>query len=71
MVLTLVSLREKIESVLQETLFKPKPLLEDTVTETMEKTLEIRDDLLARVKAIRNKDESINICPEQNIKQVA
>ncbi|QQP40802.1 Uncharacterized protein FKW44_014970, partial [Caligus rogercresseyi] len=49
--------------------FQPKTLLEETVTDTVEKVLEIRDDILTRTKAIRTEDESVPICPEQNIKQ--
>ena len=45
--------REKIESILQDTLFQPRPLLEETVTKTMEQVLEIRDEILARTKSIR------------------
>eukprot|EP00095_Tigriopus_kingsejongensis_P007137 maker-scaffold687_size111633-snap-gene-0.26 protein:Tk07137 transcript:maker-scaffold687_size111633-snap-gene-0.26-mRNA-1 annotation:"pollen specific glycine-rich protein grp16" len=62
-------LKEKIESILQDTLFQPRPLLEETVTMTMEQVLEIRDAILDRTKAIRNKDGTINICREQNINQ--
>lgn len=62
-------LRDKIEVILQETLFQPRPLLEETVTQTMEKVLEIRDDILTRTKSIRTGDGEVTICPEQNIKQ--
>lgn len=61
--------RDKVEEILQDTLFQPRPLLEETVTKTMEKVLEIRDDILARTKAIRTGEGEITICPEQNIKQ--
>ena len=61
--------RDKIESILQDTLFQPRPLLEDTVTKTMEQVLVIRDDILARTKSIRTEDGEVMICPEQNIKQ--
>uniref|UniRef100_A0A0K2TTR8 Uncharacterized protein n=1 Tax=Lepeophtheirus salmonis TaxID=72036 RepID=A0A0K2TTR8_LEPSM len=63
------SVKEKIEGILQDTLFQPKALLEETVTDTVEKVLEVRDDILTRTKAIRTGDESVPICPEQNIKQ--
>ncbi len=61
--------RDKIEAILQDTLFQPRPLLEETVTQTMEKVLEIRDEILARTKAIRTGDGDVTICPDQNIKQ--
>jgi len=54
---------------LQETLFQPSALPEETVTKTMEKVLEIRDDILERTKAIRTGEGEVTICPEQNIKQ--
>ena len=40
------------------------------MTEAMEKTLEIRDAILARTKAIRTEDGSVTICEGQNINQV-
>lgn len=61
--------REKIEVILQETLFQPRTLLDDTVTKTMEQVLEVRDDLLTRTKSIRTANGEVTICPEQNIKQ--
>ena len=61
--------REKIEVILQETLFEPSALLETTVAEAMTKVLEIRDSILERTKKIRQKDESITICPEQDVNQ--
>ncbi len=45
--------REKIENILQKTLFEPKKLLEETVSDTMTKTLEIRDAVLGRTKSLR------------------
>jgi len=45
--------REKIENILQKTLFEPKKLLEETVSDTMTKTLEIRDAVLKRTKSLR------------------
>lgn len=59
--------RDKIEETLQETLFQQRPLLEETVTQAMEKVLEMRDDILERTKAIRSGE--IEVCPGQNIKQ--
>ena len=35
----------------------------------MEQVMEVRESLLERIKAIRKEDDSITICPEQNIKQ--
>jgi len=61
--------KKSIEDVLQETLFKPARLLDLTVTNTMEQVLIIRDAVLNRVKLIRTGDESIKICPDQNIGQ--
>ncbi|TRY76845.1 hypothetical protein TCAL_06875 [Tigriopus californicus] len=61
--------KENLESILQDTLFQPRPLLEETVTKTMEEVLGIRDAILGRTKAIRSKEDSVKICPEQNIKQ--
>ena len=61
--------REKIEAILQETLFKPSTLLETTVGESMAKVLEIRDSILERTKKIRQNDESITICLDQDVNQ--
>ena len=61
--------RERIEVILQETLFEPSALLETTVAEAMTKVLEIRDSILERTKKIRQKDESITICPDQDVNQ--
>lgn len=63
------NVKNKIEVILQDTLFVPRPLLDQTVTEAMEQVLEIRDAVLERTKLIRTEDESITICPEQNIRQ--
>lgn len=61
--------REKIEVILQETLFEPRALLDQTVAETMTKTLEIRDTVLKRTKDIRTGEGEITICPEQGVNQ--
>ena len=45
--------REKIEAILQDTLFEPRALLEQTVADTMTQTLEIRDAILTRTKKLR------------------
>ncbi len=63
-------LRDKIEVILQETLFEPRSLLEATVADTMSMTLEIRDAILNRTKAIRTGSEDITICPGQGVNQV-
>jgi len=63
------TLKEKIESILQDTLFQPRPLLEETVTKTMEQVLEMRDEILTRTKSIRTGDGEVNLCPGQNINQ--
>ena len=55
--------------ILQDTLFQPRPLLDETDTKTMESVLEIRDEILERTKKIRNHDEEVPVCPDQNIKQ--
>lgn len=62
-------IKEKIEAILQETLFKPSTLLETTVGESMAKVLEIRDSILGRTKKIRQNDESITICLDQDVNQ--
>lgn len=62
-------IKEKIEVILQETLFEPSTLLETTVGEAMTQVLEIRDSILERTKKIRQKDESITICPDQDVNQ--
>ena len=43
----------------------------ETVADTLEQILEMDNELLNRIKAIRTKDESITICEGQNIKQEA
>lgn len=63
------SIKDKIETILQDTLFQPTSLLDQTVTATMEKVLEIREDILTRTKSIRTGDGEVIICEEQNIKQ--
>ena len=55
--------------ILQDTLFQPRPLLEDTVSQTMGQVLQIRDDILTRTKAIRSGGEEVTICPGQGINQ--
>ena len=61
--------RDKIETILQDTLFQPRPLLEDTVQKTLADVLVIREDILTRTKSIRSEDGEVTICPEQGIKQ--
>ena len=61
--------REKIETILQETLFEPRALLEQTVAEAMSQTLEIRDAVLKRTKDIRTGEGDVTICPEQGVNQ--
>ena len=55
--------------ILQETLIDVGGILEVTVSDTMTEILAIRDAILERTKKIRNKDESITICPEQDVNQ--
>jgi len=62
-------IKEPIEKILQETLFEPSAILATTVSNAMAQVLTIRDAILERTKAIRNKDESITICPEQDVNQ--
>merc|ERR1712013_88115 len=52
---------EKVELILQETLYEAREkkgltVLEETVSKTMEQVMEIRESLLVRIKALR-KDE--------------
>ena len=61
--------REKIEVILQETLFEPRNLLEQTVAEAMSQTLEVRDAILQRTKDIRTGEGDITICPDQGVNQ--
>merc|ERR1711892_278449 len=49
------------------TSFKDATNIEKTVDETMQSVMNIRENLLARIKGIRK--EKIRVCPEQNIKQ--
>jgi len=63
------NVKDEIEIILQETMFQSQALLEVTVADTMSQVLAIRDAVLDRVKAIRTGDDSIQICPEQGIKQ--
>jgi len=63
---------EKVELILQETLYEAREkkgltVLEETVSKTMEQVMEIRESLLVRIKALR-KDE-IETDPNQDIKQ--
>ena len=55
--------------ILQDTLFKPRPLLEETVQDTLKEVLVIREDILARTKSIRSEDGMVKICEGQGIKQ--
>jgi len=50
-------------------LFEPSALLETTVGEAMTQVLSIRDAILERTKKIRTGDESITICPDQDVNQ--
>lgn len=61
--------KEKVEVILQETLFEPRNLLEDTVAKAMSQTLEIRDAILQRTKDIRTGEGDITICPDQGVNQ--
>ena len=63
---------EKVEVILQKTLYKAREkkgftVLEETVSKTMEQVMEIRESLLKRIKDLRK--EEIKTDPEQNIKQ--
>merc|ERR1712013_515887 len=60
---------EKVELILQETLYEAREkkgltVLEETVSKTMEQVMEIRESLLVRIKALR-KDE-IETDPNQD-----
>ena len=61
--------RERVEQILQETLFEPRNLLEQTVAEAMSQTLEVRDAILQRTKDIRTGEGDITICPDQGVNQ--
>jgi len=65
-------INEKVEVILQKTLYEAKEkkgftVLEETVSETLEQVMEIRENLLQRIKDLRKGD--IKTDPEQNIKQ--
>ena len=62
-------IREEIEKILQETLFEPRSLQEQTVADAMEQTLKIRDEVLSRTQDLRTGE--IEICPEQGVNQEA
>jgi len=62
-------IKEKVELILQETLFEPRNLLEQTVAEAMSQTLEVRDSILQRTKDIRTGEGDITICPDQGVNQ--
>jgi len=55
------SIKERLERILQETLFEPSALLEATVADAMQQTLEIRDAILERIKGIRGVGEADKI----------
>lgn len=57
---------EKVTETLQD--FKTSKGADQTVSQTMEQVMEIREAILTRIKAIR-KNEGVTICPEQNVKQ--
>lgn len=57
---------EKVTETLQD--FKTSGGAEQTVSQTMEQIMEIREAILVRIKGIR-KSDGVTICPEQNIKQ--
>jgi len=65
-------INEKVESILQKTLYEAREkkgftVLEETVSKTLEQVMEIRESLLKRIKDIRKGD--IKTDPKQNIKQ--
>lgn len=62
-------IKERVEQILQETLFEPRNLLEQTVAEAMSQTLEVRDAILQRTKDIRTGEGDITICPDQGVNQ--
>ena len=49
--------------------FKNAGTAEQTVSQTMNVVMDIREVILTRIKAIRKAEDSVVICPEQNIKQ--
>ena len=61
---------EPLENILQEKLFKANTIvLEVTVSNVLESTLEIRDKILERLKMIREGSEEVKICKDQNVGQ--
>ena len=61
---------EPLENILQEKLFKANTIvLEVTVSNVLESTLEIRDKILDRLKMIREGSEEVKICKDQNVGQ--
>ena len=68
----LFPLSEKIDVILQETLYEARKrkgftVLEETVSKTLEQVMEIRESILTRIRDIRK--GGIQIDEEQNIKQ--
>jgi septum formation topological specificity factor MinE len=61
-----VEINEKVTETLQD--FKTSGGADQTVSQTMEQVMEIREAILERIKGIR-KEEGVTICPDQNIKQ--
>merc|ERR1712168_224582 len=61
-----VEINEKVTETLQD--FKTSGGADQTVSQTMEQVMEIREAILERIKGIR-KGEGVTICPDQNIKQ--
>jgi len=66
------NVNEKIDVILQETLYEARKrkgftVLEETVRKTLEQVMEIRESILSRIKDIRKGE--IKIDEEQNIKQ--
>ena len=61
---------QPLEDILQEKLFKANTIvLEVTVADVLESTLEIRDGILDRLKMIREGSEDVTICNDQNVGQ--
>ena len=55
---------------MQEELFKANTIvLEVTVADVLESTLEIRDGILDRLKMIREGSKEVTICNDQNVGQ--
>lgn len=61
-----IEVNEKVTETLQD--FKTSGGAEQTVSQTMEQVMGIREAILKRIKDIR-KGEGVTICPEQNVKQ--